>query len=525
MLAGLVQVIKQPRQQTNSQSSWPSATSSFNSSPVTHWTAVSHQQRIFQPAQAEPWQTPVIRLSDPPAKKEYQVCLCKRPANNTYDCICFGQQHQAQQPWLRVVSDCLSKLAETSAEGLQQETLKVPWAWIARDLIQLLPASSCYRCFLEDDDLFCQFMQQLTSNNVDILPEPGASMMARILCQLANQDPEALAEYTEASPAVLHRIKDVCSALCRANKSSDAAEYAVSVAGCLLVHHKADKRSRQQAMKNSLHMLLLLPADLQNAACTKLMQPYQSFHALFLRLDDLPEPLWHCQISLAVESLEHRSKTFEKISHKDASSICQWSIWATAPVHHNQPLVKMVELAVRANHLLQQVQSARLSVTAVGTVQHYIELVRQTCQPDKLNSVLAAAQGQDGHAVRLVEWVACLYTNTRQSEDPAAAGINNHEMLMYLLEVTNSIQADALSMQRISQALLKLDPNVHTHGQLSMQTADRNKSSSHKPPAAITKTGELTSKTTFALTEAFGVHCFCNDTWTHLDASCCCCCI
>ena len=522
MLAGLVQESKQARQQTNSQSSWSSAPGSFSSSLV---TAVSHQQRTLQPAQAEPWQTPVISSSNPPGNNEYQVCLCKRPANNTYDCISFGQQHQGQQPWLRVVSDCLSKLAETSAKGLQQETLKVPWAWIARDLIQLLPASSCYRCFLEDEDLFCQFMQQLTSNNVDILPEPGASMMARILCQLANQDPEALAEYTEASPAVLHRIKDVCSALCRANKSSDAAEYAVSVAGCLLVHHKADKRSRQQAMKNSLHMLLLLPADLQNAACTKLMQPYQSFHALFLRLDDLPEPLWHCQISLAVESLEHRSKTFEKISHKDASSICQWSIWASAPVHHNQPLVKMIELAVRANHLLQQVQSARLSVTAVGTVQHYIELVRQTCQPDKLNSVLAAAQGRDGHAVQLVEWVACLYTNTRQSEDPAAAGINNHEMLMYLLEVTNSIQADALSMQRIFQALLKLDPNVHTHGQLSMQTADRNKSSSHKPPAAITKTGELTSKTTFALTEAFGVHCFCNDTWTHLDASCCCCCI
>ena len=492
-LAGLTPASEQARQQTNSQSGWSSATGSFSSSPV---TVDSHQQRTLQPAQAEPWQTLAIRSSDPLANNENQVCLRKRPANNSYDCTSFGQQHQAQHPWLRATSDCLSKLAKTSTEShLQQESLKVPWAWIARDLLQLLPANSCYRYFLEDDNLFCQFLQQLTSDNVDDLSESGAKMMAAILCQLAKQDPEALAEYSEASPVVLQRIAEVCSTLCRANNSSGAAEYAVDVAECLLIHHKADKRSRskQQTMKKALRMLLLLPADLQNAACTKLMQPHQNFHALFLKMEDLPGPLQHCQISLAVESMERRFKTSKTISQKDSSSICDWAIWA--PVHYNQLLVKMVELAVRAHRLLHQVKNARLNVAAVGRVQNYIDLMRQICQPNKLNSVLAAAQDRDRHAVQLVKWVACLYTGTEQSKDLAAAGITNHQMHLYLLEVTNSIQADAVSMQRISQALLKLDASVHVHGRLSMQTTGRNNSSSHEPPAATTKTGELTFNT------------------------------
>lgn len=529
MLAGLTQALTQAsmqaRQQVNSQSTWPSSIRSFSSGPV---TAVSHQQKTLQTAQAEPRQTPVIRLLDALPKTEYQVYLCKRPADNEYDCANFGQQYQAQHPWPGAISDCLSKLAKANTEGhLQQESLKIPWVWIARDLIQLLPANSCYRYFLEDDNLFCQFLQQLTSDNVDDLSEPGAKMMAAILCQLAKQDPEALAEYTEASAAVLQRITEVCSTLCKANRSSGAAAYAVDVAGCLLIHHTADIRNpKQQAMKKALHMLLPLPLELQNAACLKLMQPHQSFHTLFLRVEDMPEPLQHCQVSLAAESLERRLKDSKKISKKDASNICEWAIWSSAPVHHNQALVKMVELAVRAHHLLHQVKSARFNVAAVGTVQHYIQLMRQTCQPDKLNSVLAAAQDRDRHAVQLVKWVACLYNSTEQSKDAAAAGITNHQIRMYLLDVANSIQTDTVSMQQISQALLKLDPSVHTHGQLSMQKADRQEPSSHEPPAATTETGELTFITGFAPTEpaAMRFSCFrcCNDTLTQHDTSCCC---
>ena len=474
---------------------------SFSSSQV---TAVSQQHNTSQLAEAGSQQQ-ATNKPEPVAKKllvTYQVNLCPRSADNPYDHVSFGQQLQHQRPWLARVSNCLDRLG-SSANQLQSEGLRIPWAWLARDLIQLLPTSSCYSHFLEDDDLFCQFLQQLTSDNLDNLSEPGAKLMAGILNQLAKQDPIALAEYTEASPAVLQRITEVCSTLCRANRSSHAAECAVGVLGCLLIRHKASVHNHsKQAMKKVLHVLLLLPANLQNAACTKLMQPHQSFHPLFLRMKEVPEPLQHCQVSLAVDSLERRSKSSKEISQTEASSICKWAIWATAPVHHNQLLVKMVELAVLAHHLLRQGKNAWPNVTAVGSVQQYIELMRQTCQPDRLNSVLAGAQDQNGHAVQLVRWVASLYLVVQQNTDPAASGISNHQMYSYLLGVKNSIQTNAVSMPQLLQALHKLHPGTDSHGQPSTKMTDRRELNASEPPAAATRKGELTFNDDLAPREA-----------------------
>ena len=420
--------------------------------------------------------------------------MCKRPANNIYDCASFGNQHQGQYPWLQVVNVCLSKLAKTSTEARpQQGTLKVPWAWIARDLIQLLHANSCYRYLLKDDELFCHFLEQLTSDSVDNLSEPGAQMMAGILCQLAKQDPEALAEYIQASAAVLRRITDICSTLCNANRGSDAAEYAVDVAGCLLVHHRADVHSgtKQQAMKKLLYMLQLLPADLQSPACTKLVQSHQSLHAVLLRMEDLPEPMPHCLISLAVDLLERRSKS-SKLSQKDAVHILESTIWAATPVYREDRLLKMIQLAVHANQLLQQVNTTRLTAKAVGKVRDYIQLMRQACEPNKLNNVLAGGLNQHVRTVETIIWVACLYTNTQQSKDPAAASSSNHQMHTYLLQLSTSIQTDAISMQRISQALDKLQPSVLTYEQLSTSTAGTAEPSLIEPPPAGTNKGKLT---------------------------------
>ena len=309
------------RPQIITQQTWPS--SNHSSHDV---IAASHPHSRPQAAsktflQANAHTQASVTKPEPVAQKQlrcYSSILHKRPVNNPYDSVSFGQQQQAQQPWFQGVNGCLVKLAGiTSDEQLQHNTLTVPWAWLARDLIQLLPASSCYSYFMEDDNLFCQFVQQLTADDVDNLSEPGARMLAGILCALAQHDSKALAEYIKASPAVLQRVREVCAALCNSNRGSNAAEYVVDVLGCLLVHHKSGVHSvsKQEAMKEALLMLLsALPTNLQSSACTKLIEMDQSFPALFLKMKHLPESLGHSQINLAAKHLARWSKTSKHAS-------------------------------------------------------------------------------------------------------------------------------------------------------------------------------------------------------------------
>ncbi len=377
------------------------------------------------------------------------------------------------------MNGCLVKLAGiTSNEQLQHSTLTVPWAWLARDLIQLLPPSSCYSYFMDDDNLFCQFLQQLTAVDVDTLSEPGARMLAGILCALAQHDSKALAEYIKASPAVLQRIREVCAALCNSNRGPDAAEYIVNVLGCLLVHHNFGLHSisKQEAMKEALRMLLLLPTDLQSSACTKLIKMHQSFHALFLKMKHLPESLGHSQITLAAKHLERWSKTSKHASQKEASKLWEWPIWAAAATYQEIPTVMTVQLAVRANDVLQQANNAKLHATTLSPVFEYIGMMQQVCHPDKLNCVLARAHDHP-HAVRMVYWVALLYSTAQQSINQRAGGISKHQMYEYLLRVTISIPTDAVEpacLQGMFCALHKLGLSMDTHGQYQLPrvTAD-----------------------------------------------------
>lgn len=398
-----------------------------------------------------------------------------RPANNPYDSESFGQQQQAEQPWLQGVNGCLVKLAGiTSHEQLHHRTLSVPWAWLAGDLIQLLPPSSCYSYFMEDDSLFCQFLQQLTVEDVDTLSEPGARMLAGILCALAQHDSKALAEYIKASPAVLQRVREVCAALCNSNRGSDAAEYVVNVLGCLLVHHKSGVHSisKQEAMKEALRMLLLLPIHLQSSACTKLIKVHHSFHAVFLKMKHLPESLGHCQITLAAKHLERWSKTSKHTSHKEGSKPWEWPIWAAATTYQDTPTVMMVQLAVRANHMLQHAVNAKLHATTLSPVFAYIGMMQQVCHPDKLNCVLARAHDcPEAHVVRMVYWVTLLYSTTKHSIRQRAVGISKHQMYEYLLRVTISIPTDAIEpacLQGMFCALHKLGLSMDTHGQYQL---------------------------------------------------------
>lgn len=461
-----------------------SGAGSFSSDQL---SAVTYQQNNPQPTQAELLQPATVRpdLLAKEARIKFSVHLHPRPANNVYDDISFGQQHQAQHPWLPSGYECLSKLAKTSThDDLQQETLQVPWVWIARDLMQLLPVSSCYSYFMEDDDLYCQFVQQLTAEDVNVLSAPGARLMAEIVCELSQQAPKVLAEYVEASPAVLQRIKEICTALCSVQKRSDAAAYAVEVAGCLLVYHENDMHSctKRTAIKKSLHMLLLLPADLQSSACTKLLQSHQTFQALFLRLGDAPAPLGQCMISLAVEHLERQVRITKRLSQKDANNICDWRIWVAAPNYLEGSLLQMIELAVYANQLLHQMHTTRLNVRAVGIVQQYVELVGQASQPDKLDMVLAGAQDDPtAQAVQLVIWTALLYSRAQESTH-----CSKHDMYMYLKRVSDYTQADAVSKQHMIQALCKLNPNVDRH-------SNRAVPHSREPPAATLKPSEPAS--------------------------------
>ena len=384
---------------------------------------------MLQSAQQEPTvhvlhnQATMVK-PEPTAKKQltkYPVTIHPRPANNPYDSVGFDQQQQLQRPWLQGVSQCLSKLAGVSQEEkLQQQTLTVPWAWIARDLIQLLPVSSCYSYFMEDDDLFCQFLQQLTADNPQGLSQAGATMMASILCALAKADPHALAEYIEASPAHLQRIKDVCSALCSSNRSSEAADYAVDVAGCLLLHHKAGGRiARNKATKKAMHLLLLLPPDQQSSACSELVRSHQSYLDVFLKLQDIPEPLGHSQISWAIQNLKRRLKISKKASQKEVSNVCEWAVWGAATTYTAGPFLQMVQLAVQANQLLQQATTAKLHSSPLSPLHRYVDFVWQACQPAKLDILLADAP-QDDHAVSVVYFVALLYSSSAQQQQAAS---------------------------------------------------------------------------------------------------------
>lgn len=370
---------------------------------------------------------------------------------------------------------CLVKLAGiTSDEQLHHSTLSVPWAWLARDLIQLLPPSSCYSYFMEDDRLFCQFVQQLTAEDVDTLSEPGARMLAGVLCALAQHDSRALAEYTRASAAVLQRIREVCMALCNSSRGADAAEYIVNVLGCLLVHHNSGVHSisKQEAMKEAVSMLLPLPTNLQSSACTKLIEMHQSFHAVFLKMKHLPESLGHSQIRLAAKQLEHWSRTSKDTSQKEASKVWEWPIWAAAATYQDTPTVMMVQLAVRANDVLQQANSVKLHATTLSPVYEYIGMMQQVCHPDKLNCALARAHDHpEVHAVRMVFWVALLYSNAQQSSIQRAGGISKHQMYEYLSRVTISIPTDAMKpewLQGMFCALHKLGLSMDTHGQYQL---------------------------------------------------------
>jgi len=417
--------------------------------------------------------------------------------NNPYDSVSFGQQQQAQQPWFQGVNGCLVKLAGiTSDEQLQHNTLTVPWAWLARDLIQLLPASSCYSYFMEDDNLFCQFVQQLTADDVDNLSEPGARMLAGILCALAQHDSKALAEYIKASPAVLQRVREVCAALCNSNRGSDAAEYVVNVLGCLLVHHKSGVHSvsKQEAMKEALLMLLsALPTNLQSSACTKLNEMDQSFPAFFLKIKHLRESLGHSQINLAAKHLARWSKTSKHASQKEASKLWEWPIWAAAATYQDTPTVMMVQLAVHANCMLQQADIAKLHATTLSPVYGYIGMMRQVCQPDKLSCVLANAHDHpEAHAVRMVYWVALLYSTAKRSISQAAGGNSKHQMYEYLSSVAISIPADAVDpacLQSMFCALHKLGLSMDTHGQYQLPrfTADIALTSLHEQSIAAHK--------------------------------------
>lgn len=433
---------------------------------------------------------------EPIAQKQhhqYTSTHIDRPTNNPYDSESFGQQQQAEQAWLQGVNRCLVKLAGiTSDEQLHHSTLSVPWAWLAGDLIHLLPPSSCYSYFMDDDDLFCQFLQQLTAEDVDTLSEPGARMLAGILCALAQHDSWALAEYIKASPAVLQRVKEVCATLCNSNRGSDAAEYVVNVLGCLLVHHKSGvySISKQEAMKQAFRTLLLLPTDLQSSACAKLLKMHQSFHALFLKLEHLPETLGHSQITLAAKRLERWSKTPKDASQKEASKLWEWPIWAAAATYQDTPTVMMVQLAVRANDVLQQGNNAKLHATTLRPVYEYIGTMRQACQPDKLRCALARAHDHpEVHAVRMVFWVALLYNNVPESICQRAGGISKHQMYAYLSRVTNGIPTDAMepaSLQGMFCALHRLGQSMDTHGQydLPILPADSTQMSLHEQQTA-----------------------------------------
>lgn len=362
-------------------SSWAAGTGFDNSHQT---TAISHQGTAQSASNTVPEatlcrQAPILK-PELSAKKQLTkdpVIIHRRPADNLYDSVSFGQQQQEPQVWLQGVSRCLNKLAEIRADAQPQHvTLTVPWAWIARDLIHLLPVDSCYSYFVEDDELFCQLLQQLTADNVDTLSQPGAQMMADIIGALAQHAPGTLAEYIEASPAVLQRIRQVCTALCNSNMDSDAAEYALNVAGCLLAHHKAGVRCTrkqvQQALKSSLLLLLLLPQDVQSSACTKLMESQQSFQASFLNMEDLTEPLGQSRICLAVKHLERLSTGTKRASQKEVGKMCEWAIWTAAPTDHNAQLLQNIQLAVYVSQLLQQAKSAKLYADTLSPVNRYI---------------------------------------------------------------------------------------------------------------------------------------------------------
>lgn len=489
----------------NCRPTWPLGTNSVSSK----LTATKHQHSMLQPAQQEPSnsnlhkQAPMLKL-EPAAKKkliDYPITKHTRPANNPYDSIGFEQQQQRQCLWLQGVSQCLSKLAGVSEEGkLLQRTLTVPWAWIARDLIQLLPVSSCYSYFMEDDDLFCQFLQQLTADNPQELSPAGAKMMASILCALAKADPHALAEYMEASSAVLRRVKDVCTALCNSNRSSEAADYAVNVAGCLLLHHKAGVRNaRIKAAKKSMHLLLLLPPDQQSSACSELVRSHQSYLDVLLKLQDIPEPLGHSQVSWAVTVLERRLRIYKKASQRELSNICEWAVWATATTYSSGPCLQMVQLAVHANQLLQAT-TVRMPASTLSPLHKYTDFIWQACQPAKLDIEKADAHHKhDAHTVGMVYWVALLYSSSaQQHKHQAAGGASKHQMYSYLLHVTNSIQADMVdnaSLQGMYRALHKLSPSMATNSQ-HQQPLRADLSSSHKNPAAASRPNETASKPT-----------------------------
>lgn len=468
------------RPQAISQQSWASSNHSSH-----HVTAAkySHPHSTPQAALSTHLQTNAYSQSpvpkpEPIAQKQlhqYTSIRLDRPTNNPYDSKSFGQQQQAEQPWLQGVNRCLVKLAGiTSDEQLHNSTLSVPWAWLVRDLIHLLPPSSCYSYFTDSDSLFCQFLQQLTADDVDTLSEPGARMLAGILCALAQHDSTALAEYIKASPAVLQRVREVCVALCNSNRGADAAEYLVNVLGCLLVHHKSGvySISKQQAMKQALCTLLLLPTDLQSSACAKLLKMHQSFHALFLKMKDLPESLGHSQITLAAQHFECWSKTHKHASQKEASKLWEWPIWAAAATYQDTPTVMMVQLAVHANAVVQQARNAKLHATTLSPVYEYIGMMRQACQPDKLNLVLANAHDHsEVHVARMVYWVALLYSTAQQSISQRAGGISKHQMYEYLSRVTSSISTDAMEpacLQGMFCALHRLGLSMDTHGQYQL---------------------------------------------------------
>ena len=415
--------------------------------------------------------------------QQHVVTRCQRPTDNDYDATDFGEGQQGQDAWLQIVKQCLCKLADVgSEEEMQSILLTVPWAWLARDLIHLLPSSSCYCCFLEDDDLFCHFLQQLTTHSMEELSQPGARVMASILSDLAGQGQDVLPEYIQASPAILQRVQEVCTALCNYDEDDKAVGYAVIIAGCFLTRHGAASavhnvsKPVQQALIAALDMLRVLPSHLQSSACTQLMDSQQVFLPLFMKLTTKPGPLGQSQFIYAVRLLERQHKRPRKLITKEAGDVRQWAVWEAQPSCSPQQMVKMIELAYHASQLLQQTEICKRELPAkkLSPIRKYIKLMLQVCQPEKLKARMSdAAEEDDAYAVSMVSWVALLVS--KQKTCQAVNDLDVRKIHKYLLEVGSTMRLDAVdaqSVQGMSAALEKLSPGKAAHKSHHMSPKD-----------------------------------------------------
>lgn len=436
--------------------------------------------------------------------QQHVVTRCKRPTDNDYDATNFGEGQQGQDAWLQTVKQCLCKLADVgSEEELQSIPLTVPWAWLARDLIHLLPSSSCYCCFLEDDDLFCHFLQQLTTHSMDELSQPGARVMASILSDLAGQGQDVLPEYIQASPAIFQRVQEVCTALCNYDEDNKAVGYAVIIAGCFLTRHGAASavhnvsKPVQQALTAALDMLRVLPSHLQSSACTQLMDSQQAFRDLFMKLTTKPGPLGESQFIYAVRLLERQRKRPGKPTTK-AGDVCQWAMWEAQPSCSPQRMVKMIELAYHASKLLQQTGFCKLPAKKLSPMRKYIKLTLQVCQPEQLKAGMSAAPEEDtAYAVKMVYWVALLVS--KQNTCQAVNDLDVRKIHKYLLEVASTMRLDAVdaqSVQGMFAALEKLSPGKAAHKSYHMSPKDHDSipSTPHGQDAATNKQDESPMK-------------------------------